>query len=164
MRTVRNSSRLLRGGGNAWSRGVCSGGCLLWGVSALGAGCLVPRGGVCSGGCLVSGGCLFLGGACSWGVSAPRGVYSGGVGPGGCLLWGPEPGGYVLWGGAWSHGVSARGVPAPGGVVSQHALRQPPPCGQTDRCKNIFFATSLWTVRTPQECVLPIFECSNWML
>ena len=55
---------------------------------------------------------------------------------GGCLL----PGG-VRYGGV-SRG-SARG-----GVVSQHALRQtpPPPCGQTDACKNITFATSLRTV------------------
>ena len=51
-------------------------------------------------------------------MSALRGVSA----PGGCLL--------------------------PGGVVSQHALRQtpPPPCGQTDACKNITFATSLQTV------------------
>ena len=49
--------------------------------------------------------------------------------PGGCPLWGGclLPGG-LLW-----------------GVVSQHALRQTPPrpCGQTDVCKNITFATSL---------------------
>ena len=32
------------------------------------------------------------------------------------------------------------------GVVSQHALRQTPHCGQRDRCKNITFATSLRTV------------------
>ena len=33
------------------------------------------------------------------------------------------------------------------GVASQHALRQTPPCGQTDACKNITFATSLRTVK-----------------
>ena len=50
-------------------------------------------------------------------MSAPRGVCSGG--------------GVCSMGGACS-----MGVPAPGGVVSQHALRQTsPPHGQTDRCK-----------------------------
>ena len=46
----------------------------------------------------------------------------------GCLL----PGGCLLLGG-----------------VSHHALRQtpPPPCGQTDACKNITFATSLQMVK-----------------
>ena len=48
-----------------------------------------------------------------------------GVGWGGCLL----PGGCLLL-----------------GVVSQHALSQTPPRGQTHRCKNITFATSLRTV------------------
>ena len=36
-------------------------------------------------------------------------------------------------GGAWWGICSGGGVPGPGGVVSQHALRQPPPCGQNDR-------------------------------
>ena len=55
MRTVCSSSRLS-------GRGVCSGGCLLWGLSA-------------------SGGCLLLGGVCSWGVSAPGGhqLRGGGI-------------------------------------------------------------------------------------
>ena len=75
-------------------------------------------------------GCLFLEGVCSRGVSALGGVCSWGVVSswgGGCQL----PGGSALW-----------------GVVSQHALRQtpPPPCGQTDACENITFATSLQTV------------------
>ena len=66
----------------------------------------------------------------------------------GCLL----PGGVCSVGGGVSApmGVSAPGGSAPGEgvVVSQHALRQtpPPPCGQTDACKNITFATSLRTV------------------
>ena len=63
-----------------------------------------------------SGGGLVLGGVFVFGpVSAPRGVSA----PGGCL---------VL-------GVSApRGVSASGGsVVSQHALRQTPPCEQNDK-------------------------------
>ena len=57
------------------------------------------------------------------GVSAPGESAPGGSALGGCLL--------------------------QGGVVSQHALRQtpPPPCGQTDACKNITFATSLRTVK-----------------
>ena len=50
-------------------------------------------------------------------------------GGGGCLL--PGMGG----------GVCSQGV------VYQHALRQTLPCGQTDRCKNITFATSLRTVK-----------------
>ena len=52
-----------------------------------------------------------------WGVPGP-----GGSGPGGCLVGG---GG----GGAWSEGW----------VVSAHALRQNPPCEQTDTCKNITY-------------------------
>ena len=68
------------------------------------------------------------GGAWSWG-----GAWSQGVpGHGGCLVWG------VSGEGAWSWGVSE---------VSQRGLRQnPPPRGQTHRCKNITFATSLRTV------------------
>ena len=67
---------------------------------------------LCAGGwgCLLQGG-VYLGG------SASRGVCSGG---GGCLL----PG---------------EGVSAPGGVVSQHALKQtPPPVNRiTHACENI---------------------------
>ena len=40
---------------------------------------------------------------------------------------------------------SGGGFAQGGGVVSQHALRQTSPCGQTDRCKNITFATLLRT-------------------
>ena len=100
------------------------------GVSAPGGGgCLFP-GGVCSGG-VCSGGCLLPGGVCSGGSALGGGVCSrGGLSaPGECLLW----------------GVSALGVSAPGvsalrgrrcllwGVVSQHALRQTPPCEQNDK-------------------------------
>ena len=66
----------------------------------------------------------------------PRGV----PGPGGCLVLG----GCLVPGGAWSpgggylvQGVSSRGVSAQGGclilggLVSQHALRQTPPPGET---------------------------------
>ena len=73
--------------------------------------------------------------------SARSGSRLGGVpGPGGCLLPGEVPGpgeggawsqgggGLVPKGGAWS-----QGVPGPGGVVSQHALRQTPPCEQNNR-------------------------------
>ena len=55
-------------------------------------------------------------------------------------------GGCLLPGGVRYGGMSAPGRSALGGVVSQHALRQTPPprpCGQTDVCKNITFATSL---------------------
>ena len=93
-------------------------------------------------------------------VPGPGGVY---LVPGGVYLvqegtwsWGgvPGPGGYtwswgvylVLGGCIWSQG----GVPGPGGVylvpgsVSVPGGRAlPPPCGQTDACKNITFATSL---------------------
>ena len=96
------------------------------------------------GGCLLPGGCLLLG------VSAPGGVCSGGVsalGVGGCLL-----------GGVYSLGVSALGVSAPRGVSALGGLLgggippcteadTPSPCGQTDACKNIIFATSLRTVK-----------------
>ena len=70
------------------------------------------------------------GGVCS-GVSAPRGVYSGG-----CLLWGVSAlvgllrsgGGSTARGGVVSApegGVCSRGSAL--GGVSQHALRQTPP-------------------------------------
>ena len=126
-----------QGGVCSWG-GVCSGG-----VSALG--------GVCSGGCLLLGGVSAPGGCLLWGVSALGGVCSWGY-----LLLGAAPRGGVCSGGCLLQGVSAPGVSAPGGVcsggclllggVSHHALRQTPPRGQTDACKNITFATSLRTV------------------
>ena len=95
------------------------GGCLLLcGVSAS-WGCLLLAGvsgpggvcsqGVCFGGCLLLGGVCFFGGVCFLGVSASGGVSFLGE----CLLLG----GVCFWG--WGS--------APGGVVSQHALRQTPP-------------------------------------
>ena len=108
MCTVRSSGRISGGGSVPGWVWVCV--CSLGGVSAPGVSAL---GGVCSQGCVCSWGCLLPGGVCSQG-----GVCSGGsVCSGGCLL----------------QGMSALG----GGVVSQHGLRQtPPPCGQTDACKN----------------------------
>ena len=61
---------------------------------------------------------MHYGGGSALGVSAPRvGVYF--------------QGGVCWW------GVSASG---PRGCVSQHAIGQTPPCGQTDNCGNITFA------------------------
>ena len=82
-----------------------------------------------SGGGLLQGACLLLGGCLLRGVSATGGVSA----PGGCLLWG-----------VCSQGVSVPIGSAPGGVVSQHALRQtPPPVNRmTNRCKNITLATT----------------------
>ena len=71
--------------------------------------------------------------------------FWGGSGPGGCLFLG----GFLLWGGSGPGGVSA-----PGGVVSQHALRQTPPVNRmTNRCKNITLATtSLRPVKIKNLC------------
>ena len=111
-------------------------GCLLLGVSALG--------GVCSRGMSALGECLL------W-RSAPGGVSAPAVSAlGGCLLWKGCP----LWG--W------------GCVVSQHALRQtpPPPCGQTDFCKIITFATSLRMVNILVNlgyCQMMVAVMNPWM-
>ena len=85
------------------------------------------------------------------GVPGPVGVH---------LVWGV----YLVLGGTWSRGVHLvpGGVPGPGGCTwSQGVYLVPgdgvpgpggctwsgtPPCGQTHACKNITFATSLWTV------------------
>ena len=73
---------LLPGGpalGGVWSRGVCSGGCLVWGVCSRGVVCSqggwsAPRGECLLWGCLLLGGCLLWGCVCSRGwVSAPGG-------------------------------------------------------------------------------------------
>ena len=102
----------------------------------------------------ISGGCL-LWGVCSWGVCS-RGVST----PGGCLLQGLSAQGGSAPGGCLPRGVSALGVSAPGGVcllqgVSTPAActeaETPTPCGQTNACKNITFATSLRTVKTPDN-------------
>ena len=92
------------------------------GVSA--PGCVSARGGVCSGGCLLWGG-VCSGGVCSGGCMSAWG----------CLLWGVSaPGGCLLWG---RHllpaGCAPGGCLLPGGVASQHALRQTPPCEQNDK-------------------------------
>ena len=90
MRTGRSLTvcwSLLPGEVSALRGGVYSGGCLLWGVSALRGVCswgVSALGGVCSGGCLLpeegvcswgvsAGGVSAHGGVCSWGVSAPKG-------------------------------------------------------------------------------------------
>ena len=129
MRTGRSLTvcqSLLPGGVSA------QGGCLF----PAGGGVSVPRGVSALGGLLLWG-CLLWGGCLLRGVSAPGGF----VCSGGCLLQGglSAPGECLLW------GVSTLGVSAPGvsalrgrrcllwGVVSQHALRQTPPCEQNDK-------------------------------
>ena len=82
------------------------------------------------GGCVCSGGgvCLLPAGECLlWGCLLRGGVWS--------------QRGVCSWGAVWSQGVSGpRGVWYP----SMHWGRHPhPPCGQTDACKNITFATLL---------------------
>ena len=137
MRTVRNSSRLLGGGG------ACSRGCLHWGGGAC------SQGGAWGGpapGVPAPGGCLLWGGACSevlWGDACSQGVGGGGCLLRGCLLQGRVP---------------ALGLPAPGGWrvpggggIPACTEADSPPCGQTDRCKNITFATLLRTV----TCAMP---------
>ena len=101
--------------------------------------CVCPRwGGACSGGGVPGpGGCAWSRGSAPGGGAGPRGVLGpGGSTPGGCLVLGvPALGGVCLVlggvcsrGGAWSW----EGVPGPGGLVSQHALRQTPlPPGET---------------------------------
>ena len=152
MRTGRSLTvcrSLLPRGGVVCSQGVC----LLQGVSALGGGVCSWRGvllqGVSApGGCLLlegvfalggvcSGGCLLPGDVCSWGVSALGGVsaHRGCVCSRGCLLQGVSAPGQCVsaLGGVCSGGVCCWGCLLLGGVVSQHALRQTPPCEQNDR-------------------------------
>ena len=88
---------------------------------------------------------------------APGGVH----GPGGVSALG----GYLVPGGAsgpggctWSGGVCSRGVylvpggcTCSGGGVPGQVL---PPCGQTDACKSITFATSLRTVKMGRYLIL----------
>ena len=90
----------------------------------------------------IQGWCLVPGGSlCSGGVSLPRGGFSL---PGGGLLarGGSGPGGSPCRGGL----VPGWCLLRVGGYPIMHWGRQPPPCGQTDACKNITFATSLRTV------------------
>ena len=51
-------------------------------------------------------------------------------------------GGGGVWcrGGLVPGGVWCQEGPGLGGGISQHALRQTPPCGQTDACENITLA------------------------
>ena len=62
--------------------------------------------------------------------------FWGGSGPGGCLF----PGGFLL------RGVLVLGGACSGGGGIPACTEADPPCGQTDTCKNITFATSLQTV------------------
>ena len=50
-----------------------------------------------------------------------------------------------------------RGCLLPGGIP-ECTEAEPPPCGQTGRCKNITFATSLRTVINEMEYLL-VFNC-----
>ena len=129
MRTVLSSGRLLRGS-SPLGGGAYSGGCLL-GVSA-------PQG-VCSQGCLLPG--VSAGGACLLrGVPAPGGMLWGGVCSWRVFALGGSAQG-VCSGGVWGC-VCSRGC----GIPACTEADTPPPCGQTHACKNITFATSLWTV------------------
>ena len=64
----------------------------------------------------------------------------------------PSVGGCLLLGGLVLGGACSGGVPAPVwlvlgvGYIQACTEADPPPCGQTDTCKNITFTTSLQTV------------------
>ena len=97
---------------------ICS-----WGVSGPG-GSATRRVSALGGGCLLPGGCLVPGGCL---------IPGGCVFSRGCLV----PGGCLVLGGAWYGG----GIPV--------CIEADTPVNRmTDRCKNITFATSLWTVIT----------------
>ena len=114
----------------------------------------VCRGDVCFGGVPAPGGCVYLckGCVCFWGwgcLLLGLGVVSA---SGGCLLLGVSASGgwgVVSASGGWGV-VSASGGVASGSVcfwswgvcMSQHAMGQTPPCGQTHTCKNITLATT----------------------
>ena len=86
---------------------------------------------------LVQGGCTWSGGVCTW--------SQGGVpGLGGCVT---APEGGCSWPRGYTY--SRGGVFAPGGCLLPVGCTWSgtPPCGQTDACKNITFATSLRTVK-----------------
>ena len=109
----------------------------------------VSRGGVCSGGSApggsAPGGCLLQGGVCSRDCLLRGGLLLGGVCPGGVSALGVSaPGGVCL----------LQGVSTPAACTEAETPIPPPPthpCGQTDACKNITFATSLRTVKTPDN-------------
>ena len=105
---------------------------------------------ICWGGTWSRGMYLPGGGTWSWGCTWSQGVYLvlGGVPgprgylPGGCTCpGGGVPGPRVVY-------LVLGGVPGPRGVPAWgvYLPRYTPPRGQTDRCKNITFATSLRTI------------------
>ena len=99
---------------------------VLGGVLSPGGVYLVP-GGILSLREVLSPGGLLLGGVCSGGAVCLLGGLC--VCSGGCLFWGLALGG----GSGESAPRGGRGVSTPGRGVSQHALRQTPPCGQNHR-------------------------------
>ena len=76
------------------------------------------------------------------------------------VCWGEGGGRVCSWGGC----LLLVGVCLLREVVSQHALRQTPPRGQTDRCKNITLATSLRTVKMlwMYSCYQSLIKMSRW--
>ena len=91
-------------------------GCVLSAASAVSVGgCVLPTG-VCFLGVCASGGCASQGDVCFLGGCLPGCVLPGGCASGGC--------------------ASQGGVHFPGGVPGPGALQVPPPCEQTDTCKN----------------------------
>ena len=117
-----------------------------WGVSLaggasflVGGGGLLPGGSHCQGDLLAGGspsrGVLLPGrGFSFWGVPPSWGASfwgAGGLLPGGILLPGVVP---PSWGASFWGGLFPGGFPCQGAVVlSQHALRQTPPCEQNDK-------------------------------
>ena len=100
-------------------------------------------------GCVPSATVAISGGVLRGGVSAPGGgAWSeGGVcSQGGCLV----RCGVSAPGGGWSGGVW---------YPSMHWGRPPPPVDRmTDTCKNITFATLLWTVKMFQNCISVFYD------
>ena len=132
--------------------------CFIWNISNIQQSTAVA---ICQGvyllGVYLSGGCTCRGVPAQGGVSA-KGVYllggvpaQGGVPARGCLLrvylLGVPARGYLL-------GVCLPRGYLPGGCTCPGT--PPPPCGQTHRCKNITFATSLRTVI--------IKSCTGWLV
>ena len=147
------TARLLTVSQHAQRRGVCIPACTGWRCVSQHA---LGRGGICPGGCLPRGSlpgvypsmhwvevcipaCTGQGGYLPRRVSAQR-ESAGGVCPGGCLQSGCLSGGGVCPGGCLPL-VLGRGVCVV--CVSQYAMGQTPPCGQTDTCENTTFAASV---------------------
>ena len=83
----------------------------------------------CWGACVAAGGCAWLPGGHVW---LPGGhVWL----PGGACV---AAGGVCMDAGAGGHAWMPGGVHGCRGAC--HVTRMPPPCGQTDTCKNITFA------------------------